>query len=244
MEALELVEQLLAEGVVREVERPGAPCSRGMQRRAAVAGSSGPNLAHFSETVANAAQRRSDLRSALGISPGSELAAHHIIPVELIQQSDTLRKAIEAGFDFNGRINGRALTVFSSKTPKGQLGRHASHFKYSQRVRARLRPYDNQPLTPQQARARIESICLAALQARDYRELDSALAMLERGLRDFPGDNALLIELADLAQDPRCKAELRLTLLEKVELEARAAGKSAIAGELWRASATLRSRMS
>jgi RHS repeat-associated protein len=37
--------------------------------------------------------------------------AHHLIPTELIEKSATLRKAIKDGFDFNGAINGKALST-------------------------------------------------------------------------------------------------------------------------------------
>lgn len=91
-----------------------------------------------------------------------------------------------------------------------------------------------------QSRVRIEEICLAALQARDYREAGSALTLLQRALRDYPGDPALLVELADLARDPGCKAGVRRDVLRTLESEARSAGDAPIAYELWMASAELR----
>lgn len=87
---------------------------------------------------------------------------------------------------------------------------------------------------------RVEEICLAALQARDYREGGSALALLRRGLADFPGHPALLVELADLARDPRCRDAVKADLLYALEKEALAAGDAPIAHELWVASAELR----
>ena len=43
--------------------------------------------------------------------PG-EWQAHHLIPVELIQDNQTVREAIKEGFDFNGSVNGISLPKF------------------------------------------------------------------------------------------------------------------------------------
>ena len=91
-----------------------------------------------------------------------------------------------------------------------------------------------------QAMIRVEEICLAVLQARDFREVGSALSLLCRGLDDYPSHPALLVELADLARDPRCRAEVKGAVLRALEREARAAGEAPIAHELWLASAQLR----
>ena len=71
-------------------------------------------------------------RGAISKNAGKELAgefdqAHHLIPVELIQKSDILRKAIDGGFEFNGKINSKWLKQFSSRVDDLKDGIHASH---------------------------------------------------------------------------------------------------------------------
>lgn len=70
--------------------------------------------------VQDAYRLRSNLRKILDTAKrfGANAVtyeAHHLIPVELIELSPVVRKAIEGGFDFNGLINGINLTQFSSK---------------------------------------------------------------------------------------------------------------------------------
>ncbi len=70
--------------------------------------------------VQDAVNLRSNLRKALrtGELFGDKAAyynAHHIFPVEMIDESPVLRKAIEGGFEFNGTANGINLSQFSSK---------------------------------------------------------------------------------------------------------------------------------
>ena len=64
--------------------------------------------------------------------------AHHLIPVELIQRSALLRKAIEEGFDFNGPINGKWLKPYSSRKPEQVNGYHASHPQYTDNVMKKM----------------------------------------------------------------------------------------------------------
>jgi RHS repeat-associated protein len=52
---------------------------------------------------------------------GTGEQAHHIIPVELIKNNETVKEAIEQGFDFNGKINGIGLG------PKQHLGSHGDY---------------------------------------------------------------------------------------------------------------------
>ncbi|MBW2734146.1 MAG: hypothetical protein JRH20_17290 [Deltaproteobacteria bacterium] len=92
----------------------------------------------------------------------------------------------------------------------------------------------------EETRTRVEEICLTALEARDYRATESALMLLQRGLLDFPGNPALLAELADLARDPYCKKAVGHAVLRTLEQEARGAGDTPIAYELWMASSELR----
>ncbi len=48
------------------------------------------------------------LATALG-TKGTGKIAHHLIPVQLVDELPVVREAIEQGFDFNGKINGIAL---------------------------------------------------------------------------------------------------------------------------------------
>lgn len=77
-------------------------------------------LLNYDIRVQDAFNRRSVLRDILETARkfgdnALYYEAHHLIPVELIQESGVLRKAIEGGFDFNGLINGINLPQFSSK---------------------------------------------------------------------------------------------------------------------------------
>lgn len=77
-------------------------------------------LLDYDIKVQDAFNRRKVLRDILETAKkfgGNALyyEAHHLIPVEMIQESSVLRKAIEGGFDFNGFINGINLPQFSSK---------------------------------------------------------------------------------------------------------------------------------
>lgn len=95
--------------------------------------------------VADAIGRRGRLASALGAPPASAGAspnAHHIFPVELIDESPALREAIRSGFNFNGGTNGRWLSRFSSRSAATASGRHAYHPNYTDRVRGLLANID------------------------------------------------------------------------------------------------------
>jgi RHS repeat-associated protein len=58
------------------------------------------------------------LAKALGTT-GTTKAAHHLIPVELLQNNKYVQQAVEEGFDFNGIVNGLGLEVIqhSGKHP-------------------------------------------------------------------------------------------------------------------------------
>ncbi|MFC0425414.1 AHH domain-containing protein [Chryseobacterium scophthalmum] len=63
--------------------------------------------------------------------------AHHLIPIELITNQkvgEFIRKAINGGFEFNGKINAKWLKQFSSKFEHLKDGVHASHPQYTNRV--------------------------------------------------------------------------------------------------------------
>ncbi len=77
-------------------------------------------LLKYNIKVQDAFNLRSNLRKILRTSElfGDNAIyynAHHILPVEMIEESAVLRKAIEGGFDFNGAVNGINLSQFSSK---------------------------------------------------------------------------------------------------------------------------------
>ena len=69
------------------------------------------NAMDYGFKSADAIANRSGLNKALGIVAGSQQAAHHLIPVDLIKSNSTVREAIGQGFDFNGAVNGLALDV-------------------------------------------------------------------------------------------------------------------------------------
>ncbi|PIB34998.1 hypothetical protein BFP72_06125 [Reichenbachiella sp. 5M10] len=91
---------------------------------------------------ANAIKNRSKLAANLGMPPGTNYNAHHIIPIELIAKSKALRIAINNGFDFNSKLNGKWLKRYSSSVKRNKAGdmiadtsgTHASHPKYSDEV--------------------------------------------------------------------------------------------------------------
>ncbi|MTI21818.1 hypothetical protein E1176_12370 [Fulvivirga sp. RKSG066] len=107
-------------------------------------------IKELGQAPADAIKNRGRLTSALGKSPGPNYNAHHIIPVELIPKSEALLIAIENGFDFNNKINGKWLKRYSGQTRKNKLGdiiadangTHASHPKYSMKVEIALGKID------------------------------------------------------------------------------------------------------
>lgn len=61
--------------------------------------------------------------------------AHHIILVQLLKENQGVKKAVEAGFDFNGIINGLPLKKYVADTG---LGRHGPHKNYTDQIRDHL----------------------------------------------------------------------------------------------------------
>ncbi|MCO5947149.1 eCIS core domain-containing protein [Mucilaginibacter flavidus] len=87
------------------------------------------------QAAADAKLNRDKLaRSLKEASPGKGFEAHHIVPVELLEKNDVLKKAVAGGFDFNGEINGKWVKRFSSRTEEGLKGVHASHPNYTEEV--------------------------------------------------------------------------------------------------------------
>ncbi|SDM18708.1 AHH domain-containing protein [Chryseobacterium taihuense] len=97
---------------------------------------------NYEEAVKFYGQKVADIiknRSSIAKNAGKHLAkefeqAHHLIPIELIQKSKLVRKAIEGGFEFNGKINAKWLKQFSSKFEHLKDGVHASHPQYTERL--------------------------------------------------------------------------------------------------------------
>ncbi len=73
--------------------------------------------------VADALQDpRVALQKALG-TMGSGKAAHHLIPVEMLEKNKYIQQAVEQGFDFNGVVNGLGLgsDQHSGRHPKAYI---------------------------------------------------------------------------------------------------------------------------
>lgn len=58
--------------------------------------------------AADALKNSGKLRGALGLKVGDARVAHHLIPVEMLDRGP-VQAALEAGFEFNGKINGKAV---------------------------------------------------------------------------------------------------------------------------------------
>ena len=100
---------------------------------------------NYEEAVKEYGQKVADIiknRSSIAKNAGKHLAkefeqAHHLIPIELITNQkvgEFIRKAINGGFEFNGKINAKWLKQFSSKFEHLKDGVHASHPQYTNRV--------------------------------------------------------------------------------------------------------------
>ncbi|MFC7349004.1 hypothetical protein ACFQO9_19980, partial [Chryseobacterium zhengzhouense] len=97
---------------------------------------------NYEEAIKLYGQKAADIiknRSSIAKNAGKHLAkkyeqAHHLIPIELIQKSKLVRKAIEGGFEFNGKINAKWLKQFSSKFEHLKDGVYASHPQYTERL--------------------------------------------------------------------------------------------------------------
>src|SRR5690606_37562786 len=75
-----------------------------------------------------------------------------IIPVEAIKKSEVVQKAIDAGFDFNGKVNGIGVKSLS------EGGTHANHPAYTQNVLNNLEKFakENPNYTGKQAKEYLE----------------------------------------------------------------------------------------
>ncbi len=105
----------------------------------------GVDAFNYEEAVKRYGQKVADIiknRSSIAKNAGKHLAkefeqAHHLIPIELITNEKVgkfIQKAIEGGFEFNGKINAKWLKQFSSKFEHLKNGVHASHPQYTKGV--------------------------------------------------------------------------------------------------------------
>ncbi len=109
-----------------------------------------------SQLVQNTIKKRGALRKSMTAIKATE-DAHHIIPVQLLKQNDVVKKAVEAGFEFNTTRNGLAIEKFVKATGKG---RHGPHPKYTQQISQALERFRTQTpnYTNQQAKEFLEII--------------------------------------------------------------------------------------
>ena len=92
------------------------------------------------------AAKSGKLRINMGLTDGE---AHHIIPVELLNKNEFVKKAVIGGFDFNGVINGAKAK-----------SHHGPHKKYTEMVRNTINDIaaSNKNCTPEEAKALLEEV--------------------------------------------------------------------------------------
>ncbi|MBR5831565.1 MAG: VCBS repeat-containing protein [Bacteroidales bacterium] len=98
------------------------------------------------ENIAKAINGRGSLRRNIGLTdPNKE--AHHLIPIQALKKSKVVQAAVEAGFDFNGKINGVAVS-------KG----HGPHLDYNEKIINDLDAWGkkHKGYTPDEAKAHVE----------------------------------------------------------------------------------------
>ncbi len=128
---------------------PGVPGGVGMAMKGARTGVE--IAAKYSDDAVQLAlkgARSGKLRKALNLKPGSG-DAHHIIPVQLLNEEEVVKSAVTAGFDFNGAINGIEV-----------MQHHGSHQKYTEAIRTRIKNWmeKNKNYTPEDAKDFIEEL--------------------------------------------------------------------------------------
>ena len=128
---------------------PGIPGGAGAAIKAAHIGTKA--VSKYSDDAVQLAikgARSGKLRKALGLKPGSG-DAHHIIPVQLLNEEDVVKSAVTEGFDFNGAINGIEV-----------MQHHGSHKNYTEAIRKRIKKWEDEHkrYTPEQAKEFIEDI--------------------------------------------------------------------------------------
>ncbi len=115
----------------------------------------------FSKRVGTALNNSSLLRTALKITDKA-MEAHHIIPKSLLEKNKVVQDAVEAGFDFNGVVNGVAVKKFvkANANDAAKAGQHANHPAYTAKVESQLTAWakKNPNYTPAQAKQYLESL--------------------------------------------------------------------------------------
>jgi hypothetical protein len=109
-----------------------------------------------SQLVQNTIKQRGALRKSMsGIKTTED--AHHIIPVQLLKENEVVKKAVEAGFEFNSTKNGLAIEKFVKKTG---TGRHGPHPEYTKQINQALTNFakDNPGYTAKDAKELLEVI--------------------------------------------------------------------------------------
>jgi hypothetical protein len=101
--------------------------------------------------IANTLGKVGNLRSALKLTDNA-FQAHHIIPTQLLKESDVVQDAVAAGFKFNDEINGIAVKAVSAG------GQHAKHDNYTKQIFKKLDEWktSNPEYTPGQAKEFLE----------------------------------------------------------------------------------------
>lgn len=125
----------------------------------------------------NAYKSAGTLRTALGIEKGakgalgSTVQAHHLIPKNVLKTNQLVQDAVGAGFQFNGKTNGRAL----------EQKLHGSHGNYSDFVNGQINAWatKNKGYTPEQAKSFLENGLLPQLNKIVDKAIDSKTSLHE-----------------------------------------------------------------
>ncbi|AWM14185.1 hypothetical protein DI487_10210 [Flavobacterium sediminis] len=109
------------------------------------------NAMEFGVKSADAIANRSKLAKAINITQKG-MQAHHIIPVEALTKSEVVQKAVDAGFDFNGVVNGIGVKALN------EGGTHANHPTYTKQILENLTKWskENVNYTGEQAKEYLE----------------------------------------------------------------------------------------
>jgi A nuclease family of the HNH/ENDO VII superfamily with conserved AHH len=102
---------------------------------------------------------RTSMNASLGITPGSGMQRHHIVPFENYSHPVIIEIWLETGFDINsGDMNGVALPERKDIPGAGNKAIHrGDHPKYRAMMRAFLDQLHKQGGTPQQKRQAVDA---------------------------------------------------------------------------------------
>lgn len=89
-------------------------------------------VVNYSAKVSAALSKTSALRNAIKLTDKLS-QAHHVIPVKLLEKNSTVQKAVEAGFDFNGAVNGLGV----------KTSRHGRHDNYTNQVESLINQFED-----------------------------------------------------------------------------------------------------